>query len=126
LHRSKVCCGRAPVEKQVKVLKFRRLANGTKVFPDGREVCPPAVLKRRKDELIASGVPCMACEGEFSEYAEIELAHIESKGNGGFKRDDSFRNIGLMHKIGNRRQGSMPLEAYLELCKSKGIHPCQE
>lgn len=128
LHRRTDCCGRGKAEKQVKVLKFRQLHDGTKVFPDGREVCPPAVLKRKKDRMIAAENPpiCVACYGIFQSYQDIELAHCESKGMGGSRRDDRDANLRLMHRTGNRRQGSMPLDSFLELCKAKGENPCRE
>ena len=126
IHRSKFCCGRALKVKAVKELKFRQLNDGTKIFPDGREIYPPSKLKRIKDKMLSYDPTCKACGIEFTEYSEVELAHKESKGSGAFKRDDREINLYLMCKSGNRRQGSMSLESYLELCKSKGIHPCQE
>lgn len=125
LHRSKTCpCHPEPVVRERKP-KIPTL-NGVKRFPDGREVCSPAALKRRKDRLVRTDERCRACGQEFTEYDEIELAHEKSKGSGGFKRDDSWPNLYLMHKSGNREQGSRSLEQYLSDCLEKGVKPCQQ
>jgi hypothetical protein len=127
LHRSKRCACHGPDEVRLtRKRKYEIRTDGTRVFPDGREVCAPGVLKRRKDQLIKQDPSCIACGEGFKTYEEIELAHKESKGNGGFKRDDRWPNLALMHKNGNRRQGSKPLEYFLAECKAKGINPCQE
>ncbi|MCU1305134.1 MAG: hypothetical protein JWQ87_5418 [Candidatus Sulfotelmatobacter sp.] len=44
---------------------------------------------------------------------EVELAHLESKGAGAWKRDDSESNLVLMHKSANRAQGSLTFEIYM-------------
>lgn len=127
LHSSKRCaCHDTEEVRLVKAPKHITRSDGTRVYPDGREKCPPAVLKRRKDQLIKQDPTCIACGEGFTTYEEIELAHKESKGSGGFKHDDRWPNLALMHRIGNRRQGSMPLDLFLELCKAKGEKPCRE
>src|ERR1041384_7280266 len=119
LHRSKVCCGRGPIVRPVKELKYRVMRDGTKVYPGGREVCTKAGTRRRKDTLISQDPTCGFCQEKFNEYDEIELCHRRSKKIGGSEHDDRWENIFLGHKTANRKQGSMPLEIYLESCKSK-------
>ncbi len=117
LHGRRDCCGRESRTK-AKSEKFQS-RNGVTTMPDGREVCTPAVLRRRKDTLIRKHPYCAACEilnpeqAKFTDYDEIELAHKESKGFNGYKRDDSFSNICLMHKSENREQGSRSFEQYI-------------
>lgn len=125
LHRSTTCCGRGPVVRKVHEIKYRQLSDGTKVYPNGREVCPPAVLRKRKDVLIASQETptCKACGEPFVEYDEIELGHLESKGSGGHKREDRFFNLCLLHKSANREQGSRPFDAWMKIRKPG---PCEE
>lgn len=127
LHRSKrcVCHGTEEIRK-VKSRGYEIRNDGTRVFPDGREWCTPAVLKKRKDFLIKQDPTCKFCGETFNEYDQIELCHKRSKKIGGSAHDDRWENIFLGHKSANRNQGSMPLEVYLESCKSKGIHPCKE
>jgi hypothetical protein len=60
------------------------------------------------------------------DYNEIELAHRESKGLNGSRRDDRWENLYLMCAVGNRAQGSRSLEQYLSDCAEKGVKPCQQ
>lgn len=114
---SRFCCGRESRTK-AKAQKFPS-RNGVTQMPGDREVCTPAVLRRRKDILIRKHPFCAACEildpdnAKFTEYDQIELAHRESKGNGGFKHDDSWPNLCLMHKACNREQGSRSFDQYI-------------
>lgn len=116
LHRRRDCCGRSEFVRYAQPqheIKYRFVAPGVKLYPDGREVCSKAVLRRRKDSLIRTGQGCIACERPFTEYDEVELAHKESKGIGAVKRRDNWDNICLMHRDENREQGSRDLETYL-------------
>jgi hypothetical protein len=90
-------------------------------MPDGREVCTPAEMRRRKMTMIREDLPCAACGKPFDDFRDIELAHIESKGVGGGKRNDARRNLVLMHKAENREQGSRSLADYLVWRKEKGL-----
>ncbi len=62
---------------------------------------------------------CAACEilnpeqAKFTDYDEIELAHRESKGHGGFKHDDRIENLFLAHKACNREQGSRSFDQFI-------------
>lgn len=124
LHHSKVCgChGITFVREVIHELKYRIRSDGTKVFPDGREICPPAVLRGRKDRLIESQLnpTCGACDKCFEDYNEIELGHKISKGMNGGKRRDNWDNLFLIHSTCNREQGSMPLDLFRE---KKGLPP---
>ncbi len=118
LHRRRDCCGRAEFQRYAQRKHASKgiwspVGHGVMRAPDGREKCSPAALRRRKDELIRRDPTCIACGQQFSCYSEIELAHIESKGNGGFKRNDARNNLALMHADENREQGSRSLEDYL-------------
>lgn len=93
--------------------KWRYVGPGVRQYPDGRIVKTPAALKRRKDYLLKIGTRCAACGEVFDDYREVELAHIECKGNGGFKRNDADSNTTLLHKSANRAQGSLDLETYM-------------
>lgn len=44
----------------------------------------------------------------------MELAHKNSKGMNGWKTDDSWPNLCLMHRNENREQGSRSLTDYLK------------
>lgn len=118
LHRRRDCCGRAEFSRYAQPKHASRgiwspIGHGVMRAPDGREKCSPSALRRRKDELIRRDPTCIACGQQFSDYSEIELAHKESKGNGGFKRNDAAENLALMHKGANRAQGSMDLVTYM-------------
>lgn len=82
-------------------------------YPDGREVCSPAELRRRKNLLLHLGAKCAVCKCAFTDYSEVELGHRESKGLGGAKRDDRMENLCLLHVEANRDMGSMSLDDYL-------------
>lgn len=117
LHRRRDCCGRAEFNRYSQPKKkgqWHPIRAGLWRSDDGREKCSPAELRRRKGDLIRKYPVCRACGLTFTDYDEIELAHIESKGMGGFKRDDSMGNLTLLHKAANRDQGSMELNVYLD------------
>lgn len=116
LHRRRDCCGRQEFHRYPRAfhaIKFNLGSDGTKKFPDGREVCPKSVMKRRKDMLIRQNPVCAGCGEKFTDYDEIELAHKESKGMGAAKRDDRWDNLCLMHREENQEQGSRSLDQYL-------------
>jgi len=75
--------------------------------------------------LLQKNPVCLACGEKFTDYSEVELAHRESKGMGGGRRDDSWTNLYLMCAKGNREQGSRSLERYLADCEAEGKRPCQ-
>lgn len=116
IHKSFVCCGREDVGR------LRKSYSGpVKKLDDGRELCSPAELRRRKHKLLSDGEKCAACGGSFDSYSEVELAHKISKGFNGGKRDDSWRNLCLMHKSENREMGSRTLPDYLAWRAEKGL-----
>jgi 5-methylcytosine-specific restriction endonuclease McrA len=118
LHRRRDCCGRSEFNRYTQPrheLKYKVIRPGVKLYPDGREVCSPAELKRRKDYLLLAWNPhCVACGEAFTDYAAVELAHKKSKGMGGSRRRDNWDNLVLMCVGCNRDQGSMDLDEYLE------------
>jgi len=120
LHKRRDCCGRAEFVRYPKPKNLSR--NGVTTDPDGREKCTPAVLRARKNMLLNRPHPtCAACGEEFTDYRDVELAHKESKGNGGFKHDDRWPNLCLMHLAENREQGSRSLADYLQWRREKGL-----
>lgn len=126
IHRSLNCCGRDDSNPRVlrSAAKFRMIAPGVKVFPDGHIERSPAALKHRKDSLLRQGKPCRACGVEFDDYSDVELAHDEPKGFNGWKRDDSDGNTFLLHTVTNRDQGSRSWEDYAQWMKGRKF-PCQ-
>ena len=118
LHGRFDCCGREL--RKPKAPKYPT-HNGVTTYPDGREECTPAILRRRKDKLIRFKPYCGICEilnpekSQFTEYDEIELSHKESKGHGGFKHDDRIENLFLAHKACNRDQGSRSFDDYIAM-----------
>lgn len=125
LHRRRDCCGRAEFVRYPQAKKLPSI-NGVIKYPDGREKCSPAALRRRKDALMQKNPHCLVCGKEFTDYSQVDLAHRESKGLGGSRRDDRWENIYLMCRSGNRQQGSRDLEEYLADCKARGVSPCPE
>lgn len=118
LHRRRDCCGREPLKP--KTPKHPR-RNGITYMADGREVCTPAVLKKRKFMMVAANPFCAGCGEKFEDYREVELGHKVSKGMGGGRRDDSWSNLVLLHRDENREQGSRTLADYLLFRKEKGL-----
>jgi hypothetical protein len=112
---STTCCGRGeqPARAGIKQPKWKYIGPGIRQYPDGHIERTPAALKRRKDELLRQSRPCAACDQHFTDYRDVELGHVRSKGSGGWKRDDSDLNISLLHKGANRAQGSLDLDIYL-------------
>lgn len=107
--------------KPVSTLKYVS-QSGTRTYPDGREVCTDREMRRRKEFLMDTLDPiCGACDEEFQEGDVIELGHKESKGAGGYKRDDRMPNLFLIHQACNSDQGSMPLDEYRRI-REKAQH----
>jgi len=126
LHRgSKTCCGREGRGRDLfrKVDKgiFRFVRPGVWRAPDGREKCSRAELKRRKHKLLRENPVCAACPVGFTDYSEVELAHVEACGLNGGSRDDAWKNLALMHADENREQGSRSLAEYLADSKRIGL-----
>lgn len=118
------CCGRAEVHRYAQVKKsghgiWEPIGPGRWRATDGsgRERFSKAAIRRRKDSLLRAGTLCAACGEKFSDYRDVELAHIHGKGLGGAFRDDGDRNTTLMHMKANRIQGGMDLAAYLKIWK---------
>lgn len=112
---SRTCCGRGelPARAAMKMPIWKLVGPGTRQYPDGHIERSPAALAKRKKFLLERGTPCAACHETFDDFREVELAHIESKGSAGWKRNDDLSNLVLMHKSANRAQGSLSLEIYL-------------
>ncbi len=113
LHNSFYCCGRSKPKPRKQ--SFRQTGPVIRVMdnshPRGyREECSAAELRRRKNELIRQSVSCLYCTEPFTDYRQVELAHRNSKGMGGFKRDDHRDNLGLAHRWCNRKNGSRSAE----------------
>jgi hypothetical protein len=114
LHKSFYCCGRSkPRERDTRKRTYlgagiRRIED--EHHPKGyRELCSPSELRRRKHALMSrGGWFCLYCYKDLRtlEYGQIELCHIEPKGMGGARRDDSVSNLALACKICNRENGS--------------------
>jgi hypothetical protein len=127
IHRSKFCCrGGVTIESKRKSRHYDMVAPGVRRYTDGREVCSDAELKRRKDYLLKASPFCCACEQRFDDYREVELAHVESKGTGSWKRDDRFSNLRLLHMSTNRDCGSLNLDEYMTAVRKAGRKfPCE-
>lgn len=109
LHKSLFCCGR-------KVVRAKSERPGIKLILDAhhprgfREKHSPSLLQKRKHTLMSTRPICFYCKKNFLDdktpYSEIELCHIEPKGNGGARHDDHPDNTTLGHKSCNRANGS--------------------
>lgn len=113
LHRAYVCCGREkPTKKSSKHVSVNGVTRIEDSFhPRGyREKCSPAVMTQRKHQLMARNPVCLYCGVNFLDdktaYSDIHLAHKESKGMNGAKRDDHLSNLGLAHARENVVNGS--------------------
>jgi hypothetical protein len=112
---SRTCCGRGDIVRIKTRHEVTRkvVGRGTYLLPDGRIERDKAALRRVKFEFLRAGKGCAACDEPFEHYDDVELAHIESCGMNGHKRDDAIGNLTLMHKEENREQGSRSLADYL-------------
>lgn len=115
IHRSKNCCGRQEflTGRSKREATEKRIGPGVFQLPDGRIRRSKSALRRVKDEFLRAGKGCAACDLPFSDYGDVELAHIESCGMNGHKREDAIGNLTLMHMDENREQGSRSLADYL-------------
>jgi len=72
-----------------------------------RELCSPAELKRRKDNMIRAGqTTCFYGGEQFENYNDIVVAHKEPKGMDGARRDDHISNLTLSCSRHNLENGS--------------------
>lgn len=73
-----------------------------------RELCSPAVLRKRKVRLVESRInpECWLCGEVFTDYNDIELEHKKPKGMNGARRDDHWDNLALAHSRCNSEKGS--------------------
>jgi hypothetical protein len=123
-HGSRTCCGRVRERAQFRKEGhgiFQQVRPGVWRSPDGREKCAKSELRKRKHKLLRENPVCVACNVQFTDYSEVELSHIESCGIGGAFRDDSMKNLVLMHADENREQGSRSLADYLADPKRIGL-----
>jgi len=128
LHGRKDCCGRGGINtrSQRQSRRYILIAPGVRRYDDGREARSDAALKQLKDKKLRTDPTCYACGQQFSDYREVELAHIESKGLGSWKRDDSEKNTVLLHMVTNRDCGSQNLDEYIARMKAEGKKfPCE-
>ena len=128
LHRRRDCCGRGGVNITSKrqSRQYEMVAPGVRRYPDGREVCSPAALKARKDFLLRIQPMCCFCEQTFSDYREVDLCHVESKGMSGWRKNDSIHNVRLGHRLSNMECGSRNLYDYVASVRSAGKKfPCE-
>lgn len=114
IHNSFFCCGRERLRS--KKYQYRQ---HIRALPDGRVVCSQAELTRRKKKLLRDHPFCAACEvldpenARFADFRDVHLAHMNSKGHGGGKHDDSWPNLRLMHAAENIEMGSRSFERYI-------------
>src|SRR6266567_7607011 len=113
IHGRKDCCGRIRQPLRERNGAWIRGRDGILRSPDGRERCPAAEMRRRKNAKLRSGEPCAVCGQKFTDYRDAELSHRTGKGMGGAFRNDAMSNLVLLHTAANRDQGSMTLEDYL-------------
>lgn len=114
LHNSYFCCGRnKPLDRFEDKPRFRRQNLDVRIVEDPhhprgfREICSSRELQRRKWKLAESGIKnCFYCHEALTDYRETDLAHIEPKGMGGGRRDDSWENLTLAHRSCNNQNGS--------------------
>lgn len=128
LHGRRDCCGRGGINIQSRreSRKYIIVEPGVKRYPDGRERCNEAALKRRKHELLRTHPVCYACGEQFSDYREVELAHIESKGMNSWKRNDAKENLVLLCAETNADCGSRNLDEYMASVRAAGKKfPCE-
>lgn len=129
LHRgNRFCCGRGGVNITSKRQSraYVEIAPGVKRYPDGREVCSPAALKKRKDALLRQNALCIFCGQTFSDYREVDLCHVESKGMNGWRRNDSMNNLELGHRVSNLDCGSRSIGEYInDIRKAGKKFPCE-
>jgi hypothetical protein len=83
-------------------------------------------LKLRKDQLVRTGQACIFCGNGFSDYRDVDLCHVESKGMNGWRRDDSLKNLVLGHRISNMDCGSRSIREYMnDIRKAGKKFPCE-
>ena len=105
---------------------YEMVAPGVRRFPDGREVCSPAALKLRKDQKLRTNPRCIFCCQQFTDYREVDLCHVESKGMNGWRRDDRMMNLELGHRSSNIDCGSRSIGEYMnDIRKAGKKFPCE-
>jgi len=106
------CCGRAnsaPIQKR----KYESFEQGVSRIPDEtvargyRERRSKSAMNRLLNQKIREqhGL-CGICKKEFDEISQVVADHIEPRGFGGGRRDDSSLNIQAAHSICNHLKGS--------------------
>lgn len=118
IHRRFDCCGRdadnAPPWRKKRPSSRYKERPGVRVVEDQfhprgfRLILSPAELRKHKHKLLADPVNhfCCYCKKSLTDFREIELCHIESKGMGSARRDDHPGNLTLGHTVCNRVNGS--------------------
>ena len=110
IHRSLFCCGREQARKE------RRFQLGVQRIEDPhhprgyRELRSPAEMRKLLSrKVVEQDGKCAICHQTFAHYNEIAPDHIEPKGMGGARRDDSSENIQAVHRRCNLEKGSRRL-----------------
>lgn len=130
IHGRRDCCGRSEFNRYAQPMHAAQGiwqptgARGVSRSADGREKCTKAILRRRKDSMLRRGEPCHACGEKFTDYSDVELSHLESKGIGGGRHNDAQVNLVLLHTVTNREQGSLSWDQYVISLDGKPF-PCQ-
>src|SRR6185437_784709 len=129
IHRRMDCCGRKtrvqqrwrpnPVARDFANERSKRTAERRRSFervrriedahhPRGyREICSAAELRRRLLlKLEAQNGFCAICNEEIEDVREAAADHIEPRGMGGGRRDDSLDNLQATHARCNFAKGS--------------------
>lgn len=116
IHKRRTCCGRTPTATDKKRGSIYQVAPGVRRIPDSthprgyRELRSPAARRGMLNQkIVAQNRLCGICGEPFETYQEIELDHIEPKGMGSARRDDSWENTQATHKFCNREKGSRRL-----------------
>lgn len=97
IHRRFDCCGRT-----------KRLSGGAvRVLDDGREICSPAELRRRRIILLErQNNICGWCEKPITDFRDAVTDHINLRGLGGAFRNDSLETTRATHSACNLERGS--------------------
>lgn len=107
IHRSRFCCGRD-------FKKIQKRGKWIVIGPGVRKHIETGLIRRSPSamrQLLAKKVKeqwgqCAICEKEFKDAREISPDHINPRGMGGARRDDSEENIQAVHNLCNLEKGS--------------------
>jgi hypothetical protein len=107
IHRSFTCCGREELKAKPRRKDYTVIGPGVKLLPDGRVRRSPAAMKRLIEKKIRWQEGCCYwCGKEFDDFRTVEPDHLEPRGMGGARRDDSDTNIVACCGACNSAKGS--------------------